>query len=203
MQKILLTLTLFTCLSSCGQSNSKSPPKAVEMDCGPDATVECSFLNMPGDVGSIMEIPANSGTPMIITGTIYKADGVTPYPGVALYAYHTDDKGKYSKSGNETSVQKWHGRHHGWCKTDSKGKYEIHSIRPARYPDNTMPAHIHSTIMEPGGKKYWINDFVFKDDSLVNKEYISSLIGAGDNGIVDLKLSDGKWIGIRDIILTK
>jgi protocatechuate 3,4-dioxygenase beta subunit len=108
---------------------------------------------MPPKPGAIMMIPHDKGVAeMIISGIIYKSDGITPYPGVALYAYHTDEKGKYSKSGKETGVQKWHGRHHGWCVTDSKGSYEIRTIRPAPYPGNTIAAHVHTTLMEPGKK---------------------------------------------------
>ncbi|MEJ7625713.1 MAG: hypothetical protein WKF35_02530 [Ferruginibacter sp.] len=201
MHKMFFAFTLFFCITSCGQTTQSNALSNSEQDCGPDATVECSFLNMPNDISSKMKIPFSSGAPMIISGTIYKEDGKTPFPDVYMYAYHTDEKGKYSKSGNETGVQKWHGKHHGWCKSDSLGRYEINTIRPAQYPDNTMPAHIHSTIREPGGKKpYWINDFVFKDDLLVNKKYLASLM-PGDSGIVDLTWDGKKWTGVRNITL--
>ena len=48
------------------------------------------------------------GEKLIISGTIYKADGKSPYPNITIYAYHTDSKGYYSKNGTETGVQKWH-----------------------------------------------------------------------------------------------
>ncbi len=142
------------------------------------------------------------GLRLELTGTIFQSDGKTPYPGVIIYAYHTDNNGLYSKKENETGVQKWHGHLHGWCKTDEKGNYAIHTIRPARYPDNTIPAHIHAAVKEPSGKVSYINDFVFKDDSLVNEKYISSLTLMGGNGIIDL-VKKGTFIyaGKRDITL--
>lgn len=202
MHKLIIVVALFASLSSCGQSTNNQSITESQEDCGPDATVECSFLNMPGSVGNVMNIPIDDGVAkMLITGRILKADGVTPYPGVFLYAYHTDAEGKYSKNGNERGVQQWHGRHHGWVKTDTEGRYTINSIRPAQYPGNQFAAHIHATIREPGKKPYWINDFVFKDDPLVTEAYRTSQRNAGGDGVVDLKLINGRWEGKRNIIL--
>jgi len=144
------------------------------------------------------------GDKLIITGTLFHSDGVTPYPDVILYAYHTDNTGHYTKKGNEKGFQKWHGHLHGWCKSDSKGRYEIHTIRPARYPDNSMPAHIHVAFKTPDGDMNYINDYVFKDDSLVNEKYLSSLSNIGGTGIVDVKRTAVHiWAGTRDLILKK
>ena len=109
----------------------------------------------------------------------------------------------YSKKGNETGIQKWHGRLHGWLKTDNKGYYEIRSIRPARYPGNAIMAHIHAAIKLDDGPAFHINDFVFKDDVLVNEEYLSRLNNIGGTGVVDVKKEGNIWIGIRDITIEK
>ena len=202
MQKLIILAALFASLSSCGQSSSNPKVSTAEMDCGPDATLECSFLNIPENVSDVLNIPIEGGNAkMKISGRVYKADGVTPYPNVLIYVYHTDAAGKYSKDGKERGVQKWHGRHHGWMKTDKDGNYTINSIRPAQYPSNEFAAHIHSTIKEPGKKPYWINDFVFKDDPLVNDAYRASQKSAGGDGVVDLKLVEGRWEGKRNITL--
>ncbi len=202
MQKLIIVAALFASLTSCGQSSSSQQETTSKLDCGPDATVECSFLNMPQNVTSTLNIPVDVGiAKMTITGKVYKSDGITPYPDVLIYVYHTDAKGKYSKNGKETGVQKWHGRHHGWIKTDKNGNYTINSIRPAQYPGNQFAAHVHSTVKEPGKKPYWINDFVFKDDPLVTAAYKASQREAGGDGVVDLKLVNGKWEGRRDILL--
>ena len=146
--------------------------------------------------------PDDKGEPMVISGKVYRANGRTPMPNVLIYAYHTDNKGYYSKKGNEKGFQKFHGYLHGWCKTDANGVYEIHSIRPAPYPSHTMPAHIHAAFKEPGGKPpYYINDFVFKDDELVTEKYIRSLNSPGGTGIVDIKKVNGVWSGQRDIVI--
>jgi protocatechuate 3,4-dioxygenase, beta subunit len=121
---------------------------------------------------------------------------------VIMYAYHTDNKGIYSKSGKEQGVQNWHGRLHGWCRTDTLGHYEIHTIRPASYPNSTAPAHIHGALKEPSGNMLPITDFVFKDDKFVTGSYKPNSRLKGGSGIVDVKRrSDGFWVGERNIIV--
>ena len=205
---VVLTLTIL----SCGQTNSQRQDSQEKVQrqadtCdNPDADISCSFVNMPTSLSGTMTIAGKNepGEKLIISGTIYKADGKSPYPNITLYAYHTDSKGYYSKNGTETGAQKWHGRLHGWCKTDSNGQYRIHTIRPARYPDNSMPAHIHAAIKKDNGKMYWITDYVFKDDNLVDEKYLSSLTNVGGTGIVDIKKeAENIWAGKRDIVLTQ
>ena len=92
------------------------------------------------------------------------------------------------------------------CKTDINGNYKINSIRPARYPGNNIPAHIHAAIKNQEGKGlYYISDFVFKDDNLVNEQYLKSVASmVGGIGVVNVvKSKDGIWIGQRNIILAK
>ena len=48
----------------------------------------------------------------------------------------------------------------------------------------------------------YINDFVFKDDSLVNEQYLSSLSNIGGTGVVDIQKTEKNiWTGKRDLIL--
>lgn len=204
----LLILTLFSCGQTTpqlkdSQENVQHQPDTCD---SPDAHISCSFVNIPTSLSSTMTIAGGNepGEKLVISGTIYKADGKSPYPNIIVYAYHTDNKGYYSKSGTETGAQKWHGHLHGWCKTDSNGYYKLQTIRPARYPDNSMPAHIHAAIKKDNGQMYWITDFVFKDDHLVNEKYLSTLRNlVGETGIVDIdKDTENTWTGVRDIILT-
>ena len=201
----LLVLTFFSCGQTSSTRHNKQTITAQKDTCdSPDANINCCFINLPTTLNSIMNIDILKETAdkLIISGTIFKADGKTPYPDIILYAYHTDSKGYYSKKGDETGVQKWHGRLHGWCKTDKNGHYEIHTIRPALYPDNSMPAHIHAAIYTDTGQMLWITDYVFKDDSLADENYLSSLTNVGGTGVVDIdKNSDSIWIGKRDIVL--
>jgi protocatechuate 3,4-dioxygenase beta subunit len=173
----------------------------------PDGNMNCNFVNMPLGVTSTVTIAEASepGERLVMKGKLLKADGKTPFPGVTMYLYHTDVNGLYTKKGNEKGAQKWHGYLHGWCKSDQNGQYEIRTIRPGPYPTHTMPAHIHPVIKEPEGNMYFLNDFVFADDSLVNEKYLQSLKRwdyAGGTGVVEVyKNREGTWVGEREIIL--
>ena len=201
-------LALFSCNSPAPESGAAlttSLQNVSEKCDNPDADIECCFLNMPVSLSSVMDIcgPEEPGERLILTGRVFKADGKTPFPDVIIYAYHTDNKGFYSKSGQETGVQRWHGRLHGWCRTDSEGHYEIHTIRPASYPNSDAPAHIHSAIKKPDGSMpFYISDFVFRDDPFVSEMEISRGRYPGGSGIVDVvKSPEGVWTGNRDLVL--
>lgn len=212
MAKLMLIAvsTLLICfiswihITSKPAANQKMINVQIDTCDNPDAKINCCFVNMPSKLKNVMTIGGQNepGDKLIITGTLFKSDGVTPYPNVIFYAYHTDNSGHYSKKGDEKGFQKWHGHLHGWCKSDGDGMYEIHTIRPARYPDNSMPAHIHAAFKLPDGQMDYINDFVFNDDSLVNEKYLSSLSNLGGTGVVDIQKTAKKiWTGKRDLIL--
>jgi len=188
-----------------GLSNADKSIPVSNSDCdNPDADINCCFLNMPGDLNSVIKIPDDdtNAEQMVISGRIYRKDGKTPYKDVILYAYHTDAKGEYSKKGNERGIQKWHGSHHGWCKTDQNGYYRIETIRPAPYPNGTTPAHIHAAIKLPDSPvPFYITDFMFKDDPYLPKVETNKFSYQGGSGIIAIKKTANVWIGERNLIL--
>jgi len=209
MKTYVLLFTIIFCLFSCGNSGSRKNSASGKLSddkdsCdNPDAPLSCLFVKVHPELTSIMDIDNSSedGKRIIIKGQIFKEDGITPYNDLIIYAYHTDNKGYYSKKGDETGVNKQHGSHYGYCKTDTEGRYEISTIRPGRYPVNKFPAHIHWAVKEPDGNMFYLNDFVFSDDSLVNNDYLSHLIYKGDDGVIILKdngsgISEGNRITV-------
>jgi len=208
MKLIIIYFLVLTSLTSCAQDSTTNEASlsTIQRDTcdGPDADINCCFRSMPEDLTSIMNIAGKDepGERMVIRGTLFKPDGKTPYPNVIMYAYHTDNKGMYSKKGHEKGIQKWHGHLHGWCRTDKNGFYEIQSIRPLPYPGNEWAAHIHAAIKEPGKEPYYITDFVFEDDPLVGPDYKGNSNFPGGSGIVRLtKDQNGILVGNRDLIL--
>jgi len=168
----------------------------------PDGPAECSFINMPDNVNSeiVITYGKEPGSPLKISGKILRKDGI-PGAGVLLYVYHTDNDGYYSKNGNEKGAQKWHGKLHGWGKTDSQGRYEIRTIRPAPYPNNQLPAHIHAVVKLPdSGKAYYIGDFLFDDDPIIKRGQPGNVVHKADE-VMKMTKVNGVWIGNRDIIL--
>jgi protocatechuate 3,4-dioxygenase beta subunit len=125
----------------------------------------CGAVSVPDDVIWKTSLAAEKaeGEPLIISGTVFLADGVTPAPNILIYAYHTDSKGFYGKGNGEHP----HGKHHGWMLTNNKGQYEFRTIKPAPYPNRDTPAHIHFTLTGENFKEYWIDDIWFEGDSLI------------------------------------
>jgi protocatechuate 3,4-dioxygenase beta subunit len=140
---------------------------------------------------------------MEISGIIYQVDGKTPAPNVILYVYHTDAKGYYSPAPNATNIARRHGHLRGWLKTNVSGEYKFTTIRPAPYPSRDNPAHIHPIVKESDKNEYYIDEYVFEDDSLLTQEQRSKLENRGGSGIIHLAKSGdgGAWIGKRNIIL--
>jgi protocatechuate 3,4-dioxygenase, beta subunit len=199
MKSILLLIILYASPSvSVSQSSDKKVGGSCE-DC------ELMYEGMPDKISSstIMAASTEPGERMIITGTIYKKDGISPAPNVILYLYHTDYKGNYTPTPNQI-----HGKRHGhiraWIKTGSDGKYQFTTIRPASYPNSTIPQHIHPIVKEQGLSLYWIDEFLFDDDPHLTENERKRQEKRGGSGIIKLqKNKDGMWIGTRDIILGK
>ena len=104
---------------------------------------------------------------MVVSGRVLGRDG-KPRTNVIVYAYHTDASGIYprpSKSLGRAADR--HGRLRGWASSDGEGRYSFETIRPASYPGQSIPAHIHMHVIEPGCATYYIDEMLFTDDALL------------------------------------
>lgn len=101
------------------------------------------------------------GTPLLVSGCIFRPDGETPAEGAILYVYQTDLTGLYSpnRAGGP--------RLRGYLKTGADGRYSFRTIRPAPYPEGTIPAHIHTQLWGKDVPPQWNLDLLFEDDPLV------------------------------------
>lgn len=164
-----------------------------------ETPVPFSSLNMVDTLPDFNE----KGPKLEISGTVYKQDGKTPAGGVVLYIYHTNQQGRYPKKGGETGWRKRHGYIRGWVKTTAEGRYKFYTLKPGPYPGRNDPAHIHITVKEPDKSEYYMDDFVFDNDSLLTKDKRSVLQNRGGNGIMQLQPKNNLFIATRNIILGK
>ena len=136
------------------------------------------------------------GEPMLISGTVFQADGKTPAPNTLIYSYHTDMYGLDGRAG-----QHKHGKFRGWMLTDARGRYEFRSIRPASYPNSTQSQHVHMTLTGTGFREDWIDSILFEGDRFITtREREEAGKRGGFQPIVKLeKGADGIWRGVRDI----
>lgn len=106
---------------------------------------------------------------LILTGKVFQTDGKTPAPNVLIYYWHTDDKGLYSSNEQTPEQAREHGKLRGWIKSDENGSYAIKTSRPAAYPSQDIPQHIHLSIKEPDIQNEYYADLYFDDDPLYLK----------------------------------
>jgi protocatechuate 3,4-dioxygenase beta subunit len=81
--------------------------------------------------------PNETGERMLVRGQVFRPDGATPAADVIVYAYHTDATGFYRTERDAPP------RLRGWMRTDNEGRFELHSIKPAPYPNRAVAAHVH------------------------------------------------------------
>lgn len=172
--RIVLLLTFIVFLSCNGRKqNSIITEESTNLRVGGDCEVgycELMYLGIPKKINPIDTSAgwSEKGQKLLVTGTVFKNDGFTPAPNVIVYYHHTDADGYYSPRNDKPENQTRHGHIRGWVKTDSNGKYAIYTLRPAPYPNELFPAHIHWLVKEPEiANEYWIDDLVFEDDPLL------------------------------------
>jgi protocatechuate 3,4-dioxygenase beta subunit len=213
----LITLPLIVFLSTCngqpgtrGNLGDKTEDTPVANVGGSFENSEFVYMGIPKAVSAVDTSPGWSlnGDKLLITGIVHDADGKTPAPGVMLYYYQTNTEGRYLHRPDEPRSMapndkgQTHGYIRGWVKTDSVGRYSIYTVRPGIYPTHEAPAHIHATIKEPNNiKEYYIDDYVFDDDKLVNTQYRRRVENRAGSGVLYLVKKGNLFVGERDIFL--
>lgn len=187
-----------------GRSIAATPrrPRADLYDCdGCEAVAERS----PATLGWRLQLAdaAEPGERMVLHGRVTLPDGRTPAPGVVIYAHQTNAAGLYANGTPETSWSRRHGALRGWVKTDAAGRYRFDTIKPAPYPDRSMPAHVHLFVAEPGRPPYYIDDAVFAGEFRVDARYRAAQELRGGSGIVTLARERDSLIARRDIVLER
>jgi len=206
MSKPLTLLSLLFLIASCNaQTHDKESSAKQDIESTPPI-----YYGIPKMISS-QDTSAGwlqNGQKILLTGTVYQADGKSPAPGIIIYYYHTDIGGEYvhkadiGRSLPLNSMGLTHGYIRGWVKTDKNGKYAIYTVRPGTYPSRAEPAHIHLNIKEPDlTDHYYIDDFVFDDDPLLTTERRAKMENRGGRGILRLVQGEGLRIGERNIIL--
>jgi catechol 1,2-dioxygenase len=96
------------------------------------------------------------GEKLVISGTVYSSDCRTVLSSALIEVWQANSAGRYDTDipGHFTEATSFHLR--GMLNTDERGRYEIETVMPGRYPigpglpgaGQTRPAHIHFRVME-------------------------------------------------------
>ncbi|MFQ5510911.1 MAG: protocatechuate 3,4-dioxygenase [Candidatus Krumholzibacteriia bacterium] len=137
------------------------------------------------------------GERMIVSGTVFAADGKTAIKGAVVYAYHTDVRGYYSAEERGPSNP----RLKGWMKTGGDGRYELSSVRPGPYPEGNIAAHVHFFVTPPGRKEQ-LFELLFEGDPLLPDDIEERANRGGYYLLQALERDDGGvWRCTADIVL--
>lgn len=206
LRRASLAALAFPFLINCSQSDALAQKSdgdilsLIKKNARPAGAEAMGAIDAPTNVSwkTILSSNNDDGEPMLISGTVFQADGKTPAPDVLIYLYHTDKYGIYGRGGEHK-----HGRFRGWLLTDRQGRYEFRSIRPSSYPNSTISAHVHMTVTGKNFREDWIDSILFEGDRFITaRERSEAGKRGGFNPILSMqKGADGIWRGRRDIQL--
>jgi protocatechuate 3,4-dioxygenase, beta subunit len=131
------------------------------LSCYPMQAPKVAEKNVPAKI--TMAAKDEPGERLVVTGKVTGEDG-KPLAGVSIYVYHTDLRGYYSSATNDDNRNP---RLRGYMRTDAQGSYEFATIKPARYPNSQVAAHIHYVVTAEGYKER-VFEIVFEGDQYIN-----------------------------------
>ena len=208
--KIIILAILVNVLTNCkGQTRTEKNQAEIKTDKkkligGGCDGCKLMYVGIPTNINSIDTSAGwtEKGQKLLITGKVYKLGGNIPAPNVIIYYWQTDNNGYYSPKEGMNEQAKRHGHIRGWVKSDDKGNYSIYTIRPAPYPNDNMPAHIHTSIKEPNIEdEYYIDEFVFDDDILLTGKKRKTNENRGGSGVLRVLIDKDMQVAEHNIIL--
>jgi catechol 1,2-dioxygenase len=112
-----------------------------------------------------------SGSGFHLSGTVYKADGTTPFGNCLVEIWQCNEHQVYDNTSDDYGYR-------GAQKTDAKGKYRFITTHPVSYKISEQsgiyrPAHIHMRI-SGAGQQDLVTQIYFKGDPYLEKDPFSS-----------------------------
>ncbi len=127
-----------------------------------------------------------AGELLLISGTVFGCDCVTPLPGAIVDVWQADDAGAYDNAGFTLR---------GKIQADAQGRYSFLTVRPGWYLNGAQyrPAHIHYKVSHEDGvalttQLYFEGDPYIPIDPFVKESLVIPLspgdVGGGAQGML-------------------
>lgn len=132
------------------------------------------------------------GERLRIRGTVFGPDCKTTLPKALLDVWQADAKGNYHDESEQYRLR-------GQILTDSRGGYELDTVRPGGY--GGRPAHIHVTISSPGHEPL-TTQIYFKGDPKLDHDACGGACNTDDpHRIIALGRQASGLAGTFDVVL--
>jgi protocatechuate 3,4-dioxygenase beta subunit len=147
----MVFVTLAACTPGVEHSSGEtSPPAAASgavAGCPIPAAVPVarSAVLVPGPVNGVRRSTAPPGERLSFAATVLDRD-CRPAAGTRVRVWHTDSAGRYGPGDRDCCY------YGGDLVTDGNGRFQLDTIRPARYPESgAPPSHIHFEMRHESG----------------------------------------------------
>lgn len=120
------------------------------------------------------------GERIVVTGYVKNKQGRSVRDAM-VYCYQTDERGFYGMKATHVpgdQGDRLHARLFAYMKTDSAGRFVIHTIHPRGYPKSPLPAHIHCEVEAPGYNPL-ITELLFDEDPRLQGDQRTKSTGEG------------------------
>jgi protocatechuate 3,4-dioxygenase beta subunit len=145
--------------------------------------------------------PGSTGSPLNLSGTIFKDDGTTPLENAMVEIWQCDEKEHYDNTSDDYLCR-------GALKTGKDGRYEFKTIVPVPYkanPNNEeswRPAHIHMRVSSDRQQDL-VTQVYFKGDKYIDKDRSSSNPLAKNRILGISKNASNENVVTFDIVMSK
>lgn len=140
----------------------------------------------------------SKSNPLIISGTVFLSDGITPAKDVILYIDQADENGNYEL---KTQFKKRYVHHRGWVKTDANGAYTFYTFIPGADRYSNALKTINLVIKEPNKTEYNGYNFIFDDDPLLKKSCRKRMARNGVDSILKPVKKETILVAVKNIVL--
>lgn len=128
-----------------------------------------------------------------LLGRVVDMETGTPLAGALVHLYHTDARGEY-RPGMDAGGGAGNPRLRAFLRTDSKGRFVVDTIMPERYPNSSVPRHVHYDVRAKGYPQL-VSECFFDGDPNLSAETRANAPG-NNFPIVELTAGkDGRTVG--------